>query len=266
MNDTIDLLSIVRDQLKRPRTLPTRIDLPLNSEDSRPGEVYGAVLKMEEFQQELLLSPLFTPDQNDRAACEAALPVAGLIADELAGLMAHLAKETLSCPVSAGERSGFCPIPEVVLVRYVRLLGLDQPVPAEAATWIQSQLTGAELWMGMSLARRPVWRSATGRDLLLLVLPVMAKGSALSLDKLTFLTEFVRTYRCRTQVDLLHGLKSLIEAYRIDSEHPLFENPALEDKQGESIRSHQCDEAVRLHRVAMAREILGDFERVSQSV
>ncbi|MBF0271538.1 MAG: hypothetical protein HQL98_05605 [Magnetococcales bacterium] len=261
---TSDLITTVRDQLKRSRTLPTRIDLPLNPEDSSPGQASGGVLKLEEFEQELLLSPLFTPGQAERAACEPVLPRAGLTGEEVDLLIATLARETPCFPVTSGQRSGFCPVPEVVVARYVRLLGLDQPVSAEAYEWIDSRLVGADRDWVMSLARRLVWQTPSSGELLSRVLRVMAQGSAITTDKMGFVTEFVRTYRCFTESELIRGLKSLIESYRIDADHPTFNNPALEDKQGESIRSHHCDEAVRLHRVAMARELLADFGKNSR--
>ncbi|MBF0191163.1 MAG: hypothetical protein HQL99_08535 [Magnetococcales bacterium] len=261
---TPDLITRVRDQLKQSRTLPSRIELPLNAQDSLPGQATGGVLKLEEFEQELLLSSMFTPGQAERAACEPVLPRAGLGAAEVAQLIATLAGEVPCFPVTSGQRSGFCPVPEVVVARYVRLLGLDQPVFAEAYEVIDSRLTGADRDWIMSLARRPVWQTPDRGALLSLVLRVMADGSAITTDKMGFLTDFVRTYRCVTEPELIRSLKSLIESYRIDADHPTFNNPALEDKQGESIRSHHCDEAVRRHRVAMAREILEDFGKFSR--
>ncbi|NGZ05253.1 MAG: hypothetical protein G8237_02745 [Magnetococcales bacterium] len=258
----VDLMTIVRSQLKRPRTPPTRIDLSLNPEDSQPGHASGVIFKMEEFEQELLLSSLFTPVQEDRAACEAGLAASGLTRDAMADLIASLVQETLSFPVTTGDRKGFCPIPEVVLARYVRLLGLDLPVPAECVTWIESLLSGQERHMAVSLARRPVWQTPHGNRLLLRVVQAWVAGGAMSVAKMEFVTEFVRTYRCRGEADLVTGLQSLIESYRIDAEHPTFNNPALEDKQGESIRSRYCDESVRRHRVTMARALLEDLDRV----
>ncbi|MEO5346882.1 MAG: hypothetical protein H7834_10960 [Magnetococcus sp. YQC-9] len=257
---TVDLHAIVRAQLQRTRTPPTRIDLPLNVKDSQPGKASGAILKMAEYEQELLLSPLFTPVQSDRAECEAALPAAGLDGAGVAGLVASLAAETLSCPVRVGARTGYCPIPEVVVTRYVRLLGLDGAVDESVAAAIGSALSGSERLLAMSLVRRPVWRTGTVNQLLIRLVPVWAGLGRLSALRLEFLTDFVRTYRCRSEPELIRALCSLLESYRIDPDHPYYQNPALEEKQSESIRSHQCDEVVRLHRVTMAREILEDFK------
>ncbi|MBF0263483.1 MAG: hypothetical protein HQL97_16790 [Magnetococcales bacterium] len=257
-----DLLAIVRGQLRRTRTPPSsRIDLPLNAEESAPGQAMGAILKMAEFEQELLLSPLFTPVQSDRAACEAALVPAGLSSAAQAALLAALVAETLSCPVRVGGRTGFAPLPEVVVARYLRLLGLGFPVDEAVASAIDQALVGEARHMAMSLARRPVWSAPLAAELLRRLLPLWARLGTLSEARMTFLTEFVRTYRCRTEPDLIRSLRSLLESYRIDPDHPYYQNPALEEKQAESIRSHQCDETVRLHRISMAREILEDFNK-----
>lgn len=257
------LSAIIRDQLKRSRNIPSGSDVPLNAEECAPGQASGAILKMEEFQQELLLSPVFTPGQEERAACESVLPPAGLSADQVAELIALLAAETLCFPATVGARSGFCPLPEVVLNRYVRLLALNQSFTDADAEWIDRHLAGADRQMVRSLARRSIWQTEAGKALRAQVLRRMATGGGITVEKMAFVTDFVRTYRCHDESELIRSLKSLLESYRIDSEHPLFNNPALEDKQGESIRSHHCDEAVRLQRVAMARQILEDFGKNS---
>ncbi|GAB0056699.1 hypothetical protein SIID45300_01010 [Candidatus Magnetaquicoccaceae bacterium FCR-1] len=260
----IDLLDIVRGQLRRTRTPPSsRIDLPLNAEESEPGKATGAILKMDEYEQELLLSPLFTPVQGDRAECEAALAPAGLSLEAQGAMLATLASETLSCPVRVGGHTGYLPLPEVVVDRYLRLLGLDRPVDEGVATAIDQALTGDARHLAMSLARRPVWSGPAASDLLRRLVSHWARLGTLSDVRLAFLTDFVRTYRCRTEPELIRSLRSLLESYRIDPDHPYYQNPALEEKQAESIRSHQCDETVRLHRVSMAREILEDGSRQS---
>ncbi|MBF0125774.1 MAG: hypothetical protein HQM02_01040 [Magnetococcales bacterium] len=255
-----DLLPIVRVQLKRPRTVPTKLDAVLggmlNIRDSKPGEAPGGPLfKMEEYEQELLLSRFFTPEDKDRAACEAALPDAGLTREAMETLSSALISESLSCPMVTGVRSGFCPIPEVVVVRYVRLLGLEAPLDPRAAFLIGVNLTGEERLLARSLARRPVWRETGREGLLPACLDSLAARLGVSAVMLDFLTHFIHTYRCCTLADLRRGLASLVESYRIDSEHPTY-NPRLETSQAESIRSHYCDESVRRFRVAMAREML----------
>ncbi|MEO5332688.1 MAG: hypothetical protein H7839_11750 [Magnetococcus sp. YQC-5] len=265
---TLDLLHIVRTQLKRSRTLPTQIEqaCALNNEDSLPGQASGLILRMEEYEQELLLSRFFTPDQEDRAACEPALPLAGLTSDQLNALMADLEAETLSFSVVLEARIGYCPIPPVVLRRHVRLLGLEAallPRVANLISGLAGLMTDQERFMAMSLARRPVWHEQNGESLLIRCLEAMGTApngtsGTNPVAKIDFLTSFVRTYRCFHETDLRAGLISLVESYRIDQEHPTY-NPRLETRQAESIRSHYCDESVKQFRVAMARAILEDL-------
>lgn len=261
---TIDLLSIVRAQLKRSRTLPNQLEsvLALNVEDSLPGEASGPLLRMEEYEQELLLSRFFTPDNEDRAACEPALPVEGLSGAAMAALMETLVAETLSFRVEVGAKAGYCPIPEVVLTRYVRLLGLEVGVDGQVAKLLADFLSGHELALAMSLARRPVWRKMGAEGLLGRCLEVMGKHSLVTASKLDFLTGFVYSYHCVNERELCHGLDALVESYRIEFEHPTY-NPRLETRQSESIRSRYSDDAVKQFRVAMAKEILADFRKNS---
>ncbi|MBF0438933.1 MAG: hypothetical protein HQL93_07405 [Magnetococcales bacterium] len=253
-----DLLPIIRSQLKRSKSL-TRINVALNAEDSLPGQASGPLLKLEEYEQELLLSRFFTPDHEDRAACEPVLPVEGLAVDEMERLIGMLAAETLSFPVVQGVETGFCPLPEIVMSRYVRLLGLEFSVDPRAAQWIATMFSGQERYQAMALARRPVWHPFAMAALLVRCLDVMTTSVSGSVAKLDFLTSFVRTYRCEQEKDLIRGLSSLVESYRIEQEHPTY-NPRLETKQAESIRSSYCDDTVKQFRLAMARELLADFK------
>ncbi len=263
---TNDLLSIVRTQLQRLRTLPIQIEssmgFALNAEDSLPGQASGPILKLEEDEQELLLSRYFTPEHVDRAACEAALPVAGLSEEGVLALVETLVAETLSCPVELGVRLGFCPLPEVVIYRYVRLLGLNAPVAPEAAELISMAMPVAEQSLAMSFARRSVWRQPQRESLLVASLQAMAARASASAVKLDFLTSFVHTYRCSQPNDLCHSLSALIESYRIEQAHPTY-NPRLETRQAEGIRSRYCDDSVKQFRITMAREILADFIKIS---
>ncbi|MBF0293850.1 MAG: hypothetical protein HQL96_01560 [Magnetococcales bacterium] len=257
-----ELQALILAQLERPRSVMTRIDPGLggllHAQKSAPGEALsGPVFKLEEYLQELLLSRHFTPGDGDRVACEAVLPDGGLSGEAVAGLVAALLAQLPACPMTVGERSGFLPLPEVVIARYVRLLALDAPLDPRAAALIAGWPVG-ERSQARALCRRPVWREPGRGEMLLDALRAISSRDRVSAEKLDFLTHFVRTYRCGDLPALRRGLEALVEAYRIDSEHPTY-NPRLETKQAESIRSHNCDENVRRFRVAMAREILEEL-------
>ncbi|MBF0178442.1 MAG: hypothetical protein HQM03_00290 [Magnetococcales bacterium] len=257
-----ELQTIILGQLERPRSVTTRIDPGLagllHVQGCKPGEALsGPVFKLEEYMQELLLSRHFTPGDADRAACEVVLPDGGLCGEAVAGLVAALLAQRPACPMTVGERSGFLPLPEVVIARYVWLLALDAPLDPRAAALIDGW-PGEERLRARALCRRPVWRESGRGEMLIAALSAMVARGRASAEKLDFLTHFARTYRCEDLGALQRGLEALVESYRIDSEHPTY-NPRLETKQAESIRSHHCDENVRRFRVAMAREILEEM-------
>ncbi len=255
------LAEIIRGQLTRDRYLSSRnagaIATQLNVDDPLLGLKPGVLQHREEYEVDLLVSPLFTPTMEDRAQCEPSLPLEGVSQGEERDLIARLAAEALRCKVFFGESSTVLELPEVAVERHVHLLRLSVAVNPVVKDKLAQLLTGAELSLGMSYARSQIWTQIPG--LLGVCLDRMMAKHSFTLDKFGFLRDFVRSYHPKDLPGLIQSLNNLVESYHTDNIRPVF-NQQLEDYQASAIRSANCDENVQKYRVQMANALLADFQ------
>lgn len=69
------------------------------------------------------------------------------------------------------------------------------------------------------MGRHEVWQSQERQELFCGILLAMAKRGEFSTLKLSFLTNFVRTYRPKDQLELFRQLESLIQSCKTDMEN-----------------------------------------------
>ena len=261
-NDLNPLLTIVRQRLIRPRVLTTRLAGALAStfdaEDPLANMAPNCLESMEPYEVEILLSPLFTPTDEDREYCEPGLPLTGISAQESTWIIDTLAKEKNGCKLEFGDSRCQPILPEVIIDRFVRLLGLERPVAPLAVSQLGASLSGKDRFRAFSLARRAVWQGKFAKNLLEPWLSATQIKNSFSPDKMQFFSDFVRTYRPGKVAELQEALANLVESYRLDENHPVF-NERLAEYQTGSIRSEHCGESVKAHRLAMAHGILADF-------
>jgi hypothetical protein len=257
-----ELFDIVRSLLIATRTLTaktaTAIIIGLDFDNAIVGLGSAKVAELEEYEAELLFSPLFTPTNVDRAVCESALSPHGIDTETLCQLQVQLCKAGLSCPVVYGLDTGDLVIPPVVIERYVRLLGLTTLVAEPIVRLLESAVEMENRHVAFSLARRPVWRNSKNCDVLASCLDKMVQKSSFSTEKMDFLTSFVRTYRPTGPEHLLTRLTNMVEAYKRDKDHPVY-NRNLAKKQEKSLMPLSCNTEVRAARIAMADALLADF-------
>ncbi|MBF0108792.1 MAG: hypothetical protein HQL76_06415 [Magnetococcales bacterium] len=254
------LARIIHGQLVRDRYLSARsasaISTHLNVEDPLLGLKPGVLKHREEYEVDLLVSPLFTPTMEDRAACEPSLPLEGITADDERDLIGRMEAQGLQCKVVFGDDSTVMSIPEVAIERHIHLLRLRVSVAESIHEALKNLLTGADLTLGMSYARSQIWTRCP--HLLEECLAAMTARRSFTLDKFGFLRDFVRSYHPGDMVALVQALNNLLESYRIGNDRPVF-NQQLEDHQATAIRSEHCGEAIQKYRVQMAHALLDDF-------
>lgn len=241
------LLHRIRAQLTTPRQLTTRmasaiatrmsVDDPLRWLDRNNLE------HVSEFEVEILLSPLFTPTREERAAIEPAMPDTGVSGAEQATLLQEL--QGIPCPVEFGGDHAQLPLHPVLLERYLRLLHLEGMIPTAVATELANHLPATDLPMARSLVRLPMWQSGPAQTLLTEVL-----APAFTLEMLIFLTEFMRTYHPAGITDLTRRLRNLLAAYRQDDDHPVF-NDQLAHYQTAAIAPNQYNEQAKARQLAL---------------
>lgn len=255
------LADILRGQLTRDRFLSSRnagaIATQLNVDDPLLGLKPGVLQHREEYEVDLLVSPLFTPTMEDRAECEPSLPLEGISKGEEQALITLLVGEALKCKVFFGDSSTVLEVPEVAVERHIHLLRLSVAVGAHVRDKLGQLLSGSELFLGMSYARSQIWTQIPG--LLGVCLDRMIVKRSFDLEKFGFLRDFVRSYHPKDLPGLIHSLNNLVESYHTDNSRPVF-NQQLEDYQATAIRSTNCDETVQKYRIGMANALLADFQ------
>ncbi|MBF0625159.1 MAG: hypothetical protein HQL82_10180 [Magnetococcales bacterium] len=259
------LLDQIRISLQTVRELDTRsaakICARLGGTQPLEGLASRATLEhLEDWEQEGLLSLIFTPAEADRVPFEAVLPPEGVPGEMTRLLASRLVAEGVTATVRHGLEETRMWVPPVVIERWVRLLHLDCAIAGAALEPLAGLAEGELRLRAFSLARQPVWHRDGNGDLLLELLGVMSGASGEKVDKLEFLTAFVNTYRPQSLAHLVQELVNLVESYRAE-EGPIF-NQRLEDAQALHIPSQQCGEQVKAYRLAMSHALLKDLRVV----
>ncbi|MBF0158497.1 MAG: hypothetical protein HQL58_03140 [Magnetococcales bacterium] len=204
---------------------------------------------LEEYEIEWMLAGLFTPSDQDRVIFEPWLPVAGLTATQLDDLIDAVSSHSPFCTLTFDQRRITLLIPSILINRYVRLLHLDHPLDDAIASQLHE--IADHPYPIASLARQDVWQSPPQHQLLRQIVSTLCnRSSRIDGDLFSFLTEMVYSGRPHSVATLLTQLRNLLESYRLEQEHPVY-NPRLEEYQGNSVRSSLCGEQVKARRLAM---------------
>jgi hypothetical protein len=124
-----------------------------------------------------------------------------------------------------------------------------------------------------ALACNPVWLPEHRQDFLIAFLKVFKEKKNFSVDKLDYLTDFVRTYRPVTILDMESMLNNLIEAcnedvHKIEGGHYLYYHDLIERHYMGSDNEQQFSENL-LHskerHIVMAMELLRDFTALRET-
>lgn len=261
------LLELLRKELTRTRFLLQQDAMHIANrfgvQDPLDGLCQDRLGELEEYEVEILISPLFTPNLEQREIYEAVLGDNGSDQDEMKEIMNALVAESTACPVECGNSVRQLVVPEVVISRYLRLLHIDAPIPQKIADLLR-KLTDPESHRrfrnrAFSLARMPTWGGGKRRELLESYLALMEKRRSFNIHKLCFLTEHVRNLRPAKESKLVRSLSELVESYEMQDSQPVFSDQ-LEGFQAHAIPSQYCGIKVRNYRVTMALAILEDFQ------
>ncbi|ABK44438.1 hypothetical protein Mmc1_1930 [Magnetococcus marinus MC-1] len=218
----------------------------------------ATLAQMEEFEQELLLSPLYTPDDSHKLACEPFLPVAGLSPTEERQLVATLVAQGVQGVGAFEERSGPIDLPEIVIERYVSLLGVGRAIPPAVEDLLVELAQGKALLQGRRVARERVWDRPEALSLLCQCLQQSGEKHSFSDDKMGFLAEFIRTNRPASLDELLQQIINMVESYRLSEEGGSYDGVSG-GHDGSGIHSRFTGEMVKAKRLSMAQAVLMDF-------
>lgn len=221
------IFTMLRNDLSAPRTLLAQV---INYISDRYGYAATELDRfftekyptLEDYEVDLAFSPQYTPAEHNRLEYIPVLGGGHLSPSAIALLKRRLADEKLEAVFSPPDNTEiriYAPVHETFIERYVNLLGLDQRLPEVLYTEILASVPTDSHHEVNLLGREEVWRSEHRQWLLIGFLRTLRTNNRFSTLKISFLTNFMRTYRPTGLPDLLRQLESLIESCQVDMEN-----------------------------------------------
>lgn len=203
------LLDALAAELERPRELPGRVVNQLSGTYGIDRDALGAFLvhelpKLEDYEVDLALSPLFTPTLQDQAIFAELLGQQSVPAAEWPALIEQLVdRPTRAQLVTEDGQAHPAPLRGVTVERYVHRLRLDATIP-EALFHLLTRLTPAgDRPLLKAVARRAIWESEVRRPILIRFLTSTAGSAADRSADAVALLKLVESYQPADAADLL---------------------------------------------------------------
>jgi hypothetical protein len=166
------LLEPLAAELERPRPLSAQVINHLSGTYNLDRAAIGDFLvnelpKLEDYEIDLALSPVFTPTLNDQAIFAELLGREALQATEWPGLIQQLVvRPTRAQLVTEDGQKHSTPLREVSIERYVHRLRLDATIPVPLFNLVNQFPLAGERPLLKAVARRAIWESESRREIL----------------------------------------------------------------------------------------------------
>ena len=198
--------------LERPRELPGQVVNHLSGVYGIEREAVGTFLvnelpKLEDYEIDLILSPVFTPTLLDQAVFADLLGQNSVTATQWPSLIQQLAaRPTCAHLVTADGQTHSVPLREVALERYVHRLRLDATIPEPLFNLLTHLPPATDRPLLKAIARRAVWQSEARRSILQRHLTAVAGSDSYRLDDLVELLKLMEIYQPADSADLFARL------------------------------------------------------------
>jgi len=168
------LLDALAADLERPREVPPQVIKHLGgvhnvTRDNISAFLANELTGLEEYEIDLIFSPIFTPTIHDQAVSAALLGQGSVPAQQWPGLIAQLvARPTHAHLIASKGASAATPVllREVTIERYVNRLRLDATIPDPLFKLITHLAPESDRPVLLAVARRAVWENAARREIL----------------------------------------------------------------------------------------------------
>ncbi|MCE3233972.1 MAG: hypothetical protein K0Q50_152 [Vampirovibrio sp.] len=177
--------------------------------------------QLEDYEVDLTFSPQYTPAEHHRLEYIPLLGAKHLSKLELTELKRRLEDAKLEIILKSpdGRTEMKVPVHETSIERYVNLLRLDLPLPDALYREILANVPEESHNEVNLLSREDIWQNQARQDILVAFLRAFKHLHNFSTVKISFLTNFVRTYRPAHLLELERQLDSLIESCQVDMEN-----------------------------------------------
>jgi hypothetical protein len=219
---------------------------------------------LEGYEHDLLLSPLFTPDVEDRLRYEEALAEGCLEKGGVEEILGRLAAEKACFELAHDGESLPVPVHPVLVARYVRLLHLDSALPLVEAAAFRPLAVAVRVPL-----RDRAWQRPQSRALLPALL-MAAKGTGLDFtEQVVFLTDFVRSHRPSSLAECTAFLENTAKAYEVDLEKHRsgsrpFYDPELKGSHAGKWKVAEATVAKHERAIALARGLLAAVNALAE--
>lgn len=201
------LLETIAAALARPRELTAQVGKHLNDAHDVAREGAGAFLtaelpKLEDYEVELILAPLFTPTLNDQVAVAELLSNVSIPAAQWPDLVRQLvARPTCAQLRTADGVAHQVPLREVVVERFVHRLRLDGTISEDVFRLIGSLPQAGDRALVKAVARRAIWENPGRREILSRYLEAI--GDSFRAEDAAALLKLVETYEPANMTELV---------------------------------------------------------------
>ncbi|MSU63917.1 MAG: hypothetical protein EXS31_16245 [Pedosphaera sp.] len=203
------LLDTLAKELERPRELPAQVANHLASTYDIGRDAIGRfltadLLKLEDYEIDLILSPVFTPTLNDQAIFAELLGRDSIPTQEWPALVGQLfSRPTHAQLVTADGLTHTVPLREVSIERYVHRLRLDGTVPGALFKLIDHLAPIADRPLLKAVARRAIWNDDARQQILVRYLTNTVGADSYLVDDVPEVLRLAETYQPSDTADLL---------------------------------------------------------------
>lgn len=245
----------VAAELERPRPLLKQVVDHLASHYSVSRDELGAFFTdrlgaLEDYEIDLLFSPVFTPTLAEQAAFSELLDRQTLPAGEWPALVCRLAdRPTVTRLVTEDGTAHAIRLREVSLERFVTRLNLDVVIPDPLGKLLHSLPPPEDRALLKALARRIVWNREARREILFRYLLASTSEDFYQREDLLALLRLMETYQPKDAADLLGRIPHWQEVLKREimaaaSPKPFFAARVQELHGGGRDQRHQDDSLI----------------------
>jgi len=206
------LIETLAAELERPRPLLPQVIKHLGStygleRDAVAAFLDGELANLEDYEVDLILSPLFTPTLNDQAVFAEVLGDSAVPAAEWPALVrALLARPTRARLLTEDGQPHECVLREVSIERFVHRLRLGATIPPALFNLVNHLPPKAERPLLKAVARRAIWDTEGRRDVLVRFLSATVASDDFHQTDVLELLKLMETYSPADAGELLRRL------------------------------------------------------------
>ena len=204
-----DLLETLAAELERPRQITTQVLNHVVETYGIPRDQIAPFLatelaKLEDYEIDLILSPLFTPTLRDQAVFAELLGRDSIPSAQWPALVQRLAARPVRAQlVTEDGATHRTPLRDVTIERFVNRLRLDATISESLFKLLTHLPPVADRPTLKAISRRSVWENDARREILVSYLTTAASSDSYRLDDAVELLKLTETYQPADTKDLL---------------------------------------------------------------